>query len=294
MLHSRRHFLRTTGSSLAALPFLGLPVQAMYTEALTIQQAIDYIIDQVGLQLPTQTVDTVKSGDPTALVTGIATTCMATIPVIRRAIEDNINLIVTHEPTFYNHLDETVWLAEDPVYRYKRQLLEEHGIVVWRFHDLWHKYRPDGIMTGFYRQLGWTEFQQPGERNIVSLPLRPLRDLAKYLQTSLTLDRIFIIGDPKLPCSNIGCLPGAWGRQLHIDYLQQPIEALIIGEGPEWETAEYVRDAAAAGLPKALIILGHIGSEEPGMVYCQEWIKRIFPSIHCIHLEAGDSFQNIV
>ena len=37
----------------------------------------------------------------------------------------------------------------------------------------------------------------------------------------------------------------------------------MIGEAREWETVEYVDDAVAAGQKKALIIIGHIPSEQP-------------------------------
>lgn len=294
MAYSRRQFIRTTGTGLAALPFLGLPVRAMAHPELTIQQALDHITSQLGFEVPEHTVDTVKSGDPSAALTGIGTTFMATIPVIRQAIDQNVNLLITHEPTYYNHHDETAWLEEDQVYQFKRNLLEEHGIVVWRFHDLWHRYRPDGIMTGFYRQLGWTDSLIEGEDNVVAIPPAPLNDLTKFLKQKLSLNRVFMIGDPKLVCSRIGCLPGAWGKDAQISLLQKEIDVLLVGEVSEWETAEYVRDAAAAGLNKGLIILGHADSEEPGMVYCREWMEKLFPDFNCIHFVAGDSFQHIV
>jgi hypothetical protein len=58
------------------------------------------------------------------------------------------NLIIAHEPVFYSHLDQTDWLRRDTVYNAKRRLLDEHHIVVWRFHDYWHMHQPDGILTG--------------------------------------------------------------------------------------------------------------------------------------------------
>lgn len=294
MAYTRRDFLSTTGTSLAALPFLGLPLQVIGKQELTIQEAIDHITSQLGFELPEQTVDTVKSGDSSAVLTGIGTTFMATVPVIRQAIEAKVNLIITHEPTYYNHQDHTEWLAQDPVYQRKRALLEDNGIVVWRFHDLWHRYDPDGIMTGFYRQLEWTGLRSSGEKEIVDLPTITLGNLAKELTAKLSLNRVFIIGDQDLPCSRVGCLPGAWGVYKQIEYLQEDIDVLLVGEVSEWETAEYVRDASALGLRKGLIILGHADSEEPGMAFCREWVSQILPQVPCIHLIAGDSFQHIV
>jgi hypothetical protein len=41
------------------------------------------------------------------VVTGIATSFSATLDVFHRAAACRKNLIIVHEPTFYNHLDET-------------------------------------------------------------------------------------------------------------------------------------------------------------------------------------------
>ena len=289
----RRDFLSTSTKSLAALSILGLPTIAWARKAPTIQEVIDHIKARIPGDISGPTVDTVKSGDPSKQVTGIATTFMATIPVIREAISHGVNLIITHEPTFYNNTDETDWLAGDPVYAYKRALLEDNGIVVWRFHDFWHRHDPDGIMTGFYRQLGWADKLDPEVENVCNISPTPLRQLAARLEEKLSLNRVFFVGNADMSCQRVGCLPGAWGLNPQVSLLQKDIDVLVIGETREWETSEYVRDAAAAGLSKGLIILGHADSEEPGMVYCRDWVQAMFPEIRCMHLKAGDAFQRV-
>src|ERR1700683_315379 len=74
---------------------------------------IGRIQKNVGVPWRSQTVDTFKAGDPDTLVTGIATTMMATFDVLERAAASGKNLIVTHEPTFYGHQDETAALAKE-------------------------------------------------------------------------------------------------------------------------------------------------------------------------------------
>ena len=74
-----------------------------------------------------------------------------------RALELGANFIITHEPTFYNHEDHTGWLEDDPVYRAKRRLLDESGLAVWRFHDQWHMYPGDGIISAVATSLGWQD-----------------------------------------------------------------------------------------------------------------------------------------
>ena len=66
-----------------------------------------------------------KWGDPGMPVRAVATTWMASMPVLERAAAKAIDLIVTHEPTFFTHADELGWLEGDEVYRRKQALIEE-------------------------------------------------------------------------------------------------------------------------------------------------------------------------
>ena len=52
---------------------------------------------------PADTVDTLKGGDPATAVTGIVTTFLDTMDVLREAVRLGDNLVISHEPTFYNH-----------------------------------------------------------------------------------------------------------------------------------------------------------------------------------------------
>src|SRR5512144_405733 len=102
---------------------------------LTIQQAIDRIIAAIPGAPFTDTVDTIKAGDPSQELTGILVTFLATCEAIEQAAQLGANLIITHEPTFYNHLDTTDWLSQHPTYIAKQGLIERSGVVIWRFHD---------------------------------------------------------------------------------------------------------------------------------------------------------------
>ena len=81
---------------------------------------------------------------------------MATLDVLQRAAAAGANLVITHEPTFFNHLDETAEFEseKDPVYPAKQAFIREHHMVVWRFHDYWHRRKPDGVQEGVIAALG--------------------------------------------------------------------------------------------------------------------------------------------
>ncbi len=123
--------------------------------SMTIQDVINTIIATVPEAPLEDTLDTIKTGDPSQTVKGIVTTFLATSEVIEKTIELGANLIISHEGTFYEDQDETSWLHNDPVYKAVRRLIEENDIVVWRFHDYWHLHRPDGILTGILKEMGW-------------------------------------------------------------------------------------------------------------------------------------------
>ena len=108
-----------------------------------------------------KTCDVLIAGDPEKEVKRIGSTFMATVDVIRRAIEAKVDLIITHEPTWFTGGDSLEWIGDDPVYLAKKKLVDESGIAIWRFHDYMHFAREDGIYRGFDRQTGWRFYRMP-------------------------------------------------------------------------------------------------------------------------------------
>ena len=72
---------------------------------ITAREVVAQIQQQIGLPWKTETVDTFKAGNPDTAVRGIAVTMMATMDVLERASAEGLNFVITHEPTFYSHLD---------------------------------------------------------------------------------------------------------------------------------------------------------------------------------------------
>jgi putative NIF3 family GTP cyclohydrolase 1 type 2 len=265
---------------------------------LTAAQAIDRIVKATGATLPANTVDTIKAGDPNTLVTGIATTFTPSMDVLRRAVAAGDNLIVTHEPTFYNHLDEaTLFTGDpmDPVYKEKLDYINKHHLVIWRFHDTWHLRRPDGIAEGFVEQVGWKKYENPGPADeagfFFTLPPTTLSDLAADLQRKLRARAVRIVGDPAMKLTKVAYRPGASGEARQIQALESDdVEVLVAGEASEWETVEYTRDAQLQGRKKALILIGHLSSEEGGMDNCAHWLHGLFPGLPVQFLPAGEPY----
>ena len=259
--------------------------------ALTIRQVIDSLqADIPGAPFP-KTVDTIKAGDWEQPVKGIVTTMFATDAVIEKTIGLGANFIIAHEPTFYNHADETDWLADDPVFKYKKDLLDKHGIVVWRFHDGLHQHRPDGVRMGVMNALGWDKYYSADNPSLVEIPAISLRAMIAHVKAKLGIDQLKYIGDPAQMCQRVVLSPGAAGGRGQIGQVQKfKPDVFICGELNEWETSEYVRDARYQGIKTGLIVLGHSVSEEAGLQWLIPVLKEKAPGGVATHIPSGDPF----
>ncbi len=260
---------------------------------ITARQIVDRIRQHLGVQLPTDTVDTFKAGDPNTPVTGIAVTMMATLDVLQRAAASGQNFVITHEPTFYNHRDTTDLLRAqgDSVLAQKERFIAEHHLVVWRFHDGWHLRQPDGILLGMTHALGWAKYQNSRDQSLFIVPETSVSNLAVEVRRKLNIHVLRVVGDPAMKVNKIGFLPGAAGSDKQIGMLERPdVEALLIGETPEWETVEYVADAVSEGKRKALLILGHIVSEQAGMEECTSWLRNFVAEVPIRFIPAKEPF----
>ncbi len=258
------------------------------SNAVTAGDIVDRIKENVTCDWLTETVDTYKSGSDATPVTGIATTFLATQEVLEKAAAQGLNMIITHEPTFYNHRDDTEFFADDPVYLAKQKIIDDNNLVIFRFHDHWHRTQPDGIYQGMLSRLGWEDYQKDGPY-VYALSEQTLGDLAASLQDKFSVNNVRVVGDPDARISKVGLSVGAPGSQAQIRMLRRDdVSVLMTGETPEWETVEYVRDAQTQGKEKYLILMGHAISEEAGMEYCATWLKEFVDEVPVKFIEAGN------
>ena len=284
--------LRRCSSASAALLLCGLA--AGQEKHLSAREVIGRIQAHVGVPWQTDTVDTFKAGNPDELVTGVALTMMATMDVLERAAASGKNLIITHEPTFYNHLDKLDVLPEkenDPILAAKLAFIAEHHLVVWRFHDHWHRRTPDGIEAGTAHALGWEKQQDSENQYLFAVSETTLESLAADLKKKLDVHVLRVVGDPHMKVKKVALVPGASGFQKETLALERnDVDALVTGEPREWETVEYVADAVTQGKHKGLIILSHIPSEQAGMEECTRWLRTFVTEVPVEFVPAKDPF----
>jgi putative NIF3 family GTP cyclohydrolase 1 type 2 len=289
---TRRSFVSTLATGATGI-LVGSPLWSAWASAepKTIQDVIDLLLSEPGVSYP-QTVDTIKSGNPAQPLKGVVTTFMANDDVIKKTIDLGANLIVTHEPTYYNHEDKTDWIAQDAVYKFKRKLLDDHNIVVFRYHDYIHSIKPDPVVMGVVEKLGWQPFVKADNPRIVTLPSRKLSALCKEVKTKLGAEQIRYIGSEDMNCSKVGLMVGASGGNSHISMLgSTDIDVIIVGEIHEWETSEYIRDAISAGQNRALIVAGHAPTEEPGMAWLAKWLQPQLKDVKVTHVPGVSPFK---
>lgn len=291
-MQDRRQFIGQVLKAGSASLLFSLPAMATASgmKEYTVQDIMDILLKEIpGAPFKT-TVDTLKSGKADAKVTGIVTTMFSTAEVIEQAVKLKANFIIAHEPTFYNHTDDTNWTGNNEIVKKKQALLDQHGITVWRCHDYWHTYRPDGILNGVLKKAGWLQYNSKVE-SVFSIPSASLKEIAEHLKKTLQIQHVKVVGDLQQKCQRIGLMPGAAGGQRQITFAErEKPDVLIIGETHEWETVEYIRDARRLGSSIALIILGHSVSEEPGMEWMAEWLQPRVPELKVTHIATKDPF----
>ena len=260
--------------------------------SLTIQGAIDTLIASVPGAPFVETVDTIKAGDASQPLSGMVITFLATVEVLEKAVELGANLVITHEPIFYNHLDAADWLAQDPIYLAKRKLIEQNNLVIWRFHDYLHSIPPDNTVVGLVGALGWDAYASPEVPFLCSIPPMTFEALVAWVKEHLGLSAVRVMGDAAMVCEKINVFPGFPPPEMQIGLFDQlKVDVLVVGEMHEWEVNEYIRDSTRLGAPKALIVIGHAISEEPGVKRMLPWIQERLPGVDIQFVPTGQALR---
>ena len=306
---SRREFVMVAGLSAvaakgakvvaAAAPFGAQQQARRGAAAISAQEIIDRIRNNIGVEWKTDTVDTFKAGDPATTVTGVVTTAMATMRVLSQAMNAGANLVITCEPTFYGRADSptsppargaTTPAAPDPVFTAKKDFIEKHKLVLWRFSDHWRLHRPDPFVAGLADAMNWSKFRTQDDPARVTVPAMTLEALANTLKRNLNArGGIRVVGDPSTKVQRIALLPGTTPIQASLRALPN-VDAIVAGEVREWESIEYARDAVTAGQQKGFIVLGRVLSEEPAMNVCAQWLQTFVPEVRSTWVRVGDPY----
>lgn len=251
--------------------------------SVTVQDVINRLTEPAGRL--ESTVDRVVAGSSDAIVHGIVVTFAASFSVLQRAVQAGANLVITHEGIFYSHHEDGVdGMQASSVYQDKIDLIQSGNLTIYRFHDAPHRYVPDMITQGLVQALDWEPYIDTYllTAALVTLPGKlTVQEIAEDIKRKLNLPYLRYVGNRSGICSRIGITVGYRGGGAHAIPLcvNERLDLLIAGEGPEWETPEYIGDAAAQGRNPSMLLLGHAASEEPGMACAAKLLRGLFPQI---------------
>ena len=256
------------------------------------QDVFNYLLEH-SIEIWEKTCDGLIAGNPQKEVKKIATCFKLTSELIEKAHNEKVDMIITHEPTFAcgDHSDTPARIDIK-----KRELLENSGIVVYRFHDHAHNSDPDYIHAGFIRALDLKiAHQYPLEslgvcRYDLEKPLSVVQ-IAKRIEEKLGAEFVRVVGDTAMQVKTLALGLGSVGfTQINL-LVEKKCDVFITGEVGEVCTLEYVRDACYFGEKKAVILFGHFSAEYEGMrLLAEEMNKNLIPTVY---LDSGEVYSKI-
>ncbi len=243
-----------------------------------------------GAPTPERTCDTIKHGSEQKELRRVAVCMIGTVDVIRAVHEWGADMLIVHEPTYYDHMDQP---SDDPVTRAKQALVAENDMVIYRYHDHMHGKEIDEIREGELHYLGLCgTLEKTSDFGSAILTLKePLttREIMQRIESRLGVRQARMTGAVDKEVTRIALCFGTPAGVFSF-LKSDDIDLVITGEACEWKLCEYARDAAALGFRKSLIVMGHIGSERDGMRLLSERLKKEYPALEVAYFECGEVY----
>ena len=299
--------------------------------AITAQAVVDRIRRQCGVGWRDGDVDGFLTGKPDSEVKGVAVTYAPSLEVLHKAVAAGRNMIVSLEnpywarpaslasggtsptglqegPPGYRPLPApggappadppTPSLERDTLFREKRDYIESHNLVIYRFWQNWNARQPNPQLGALVKAIGWAKAYHP-ERGIpwatrgaafIDFPPVTLKAMAQTLKKTLKMGSIRIIGEPDIMVSKAAVKPGiALLIDLERYYAEPGVNLVVMGEAIwENEGMQYASDIVAAGQKKGLILLGEDVSQEPGCGEMAAWLRTFVSEAPVQWIPAGD------
>jgi putative NIF3 family GTP cyclohydrolase 1 type 2 len=257
---------------------------------MTGRQVVELIRKQAGTWNEQSYRDVFHGGNPDSAVKGIATTMMVTFDLLKRANAAGLNMVISHEDTWWNDRDETKDLTVNALYKLKTEYIQKNDMIVWRDHDHMHVMRPDFTVVGELRSIGVKGGENsPMRPGIMTIPETTFGEFAAQVRRVSGFRAIRCVGDPKAKVSKILVGPGYGTPRITPD-----VDVVIGGEQQEadggFDNVEYVLDAASLGIAKGVIMLGHVVSEQAGMEDYANWLRTFIQDVPIQFVPAEEPF----
>jgi putative NIF3 family GTP cyclohydrolase 1 type 2 len=235
---------------------------------------------------PEKTVDKIIFGDGDKNIKKVAVCWYPAIRTIQSAIDADCDLLITHEPTWWDHFNSTgEWLRKGIGLK-KTQMLEKSGLVIVRLHDTWDNWPELGIRDSFARGLGLDKFIAEDEtrwHGMYEIPEQTLRSFAKYIAKKvapLGQNAVQVIGYPemlvKYPSIGVGC----GGPEEDMIKLGSDVLIMCFDGAPYWSMRDRFAEQGVG-----VITLEHGTTEMWGLESLAEYIRNTWSELEVIYLD---------
>jgi putative NIF3 family GTP cyclohydrolase 1 type 2 len=256
------------------------------------------------VKLKPDTVDKIIIGDADTKVRKIGTCWMSDSDTIGRALEAGVNVLITHEPTFYTHRDlddvpgflqrSTPFTREQYLAQIerKKKWINDYKLVIIRNHDTLDALKDKGIPFALGEFLGFRNTDIIASRtyyNVYKFNKQKAIEFAKNIATRLKelgQPGVAFYGDSELEVSSVGVGTGWICDPMEFGDLKPDVFIAI-----DDVVKTHIQTVFANDTGHPLIVINHGTSEEMGMRSLNQIIKEKYPDIEVIHLMQGCTYD---
>ena len=272
------------------------------TSNLTAAQLQTYLTSLI--KLKPDTVDRIIIGNPDTVVRKIGTCWMSTLEACKKAVASGVNVLITHEPTFYTHRDlgeVPGFLEKKPEYtrsqylaqiEKKKKWISDNGLVIIRNHDTLDALPVKGIPFAFGQFLGFKDSDIIASRtyyNVYKFNKQTASSFAKTVAGKLKeigQPGVAFYGDVTREVSSVGIGTG-WICD-PMDYADLKPDVFVAIDDV---IRTHIQTVYAEDTGHPLIVINHGVSEEMGIRSLNQIIKEKYPDIEVLHFSQGCTYD---
>ena len=233
------------------------------------------------------TTDGFKAGDPSAPVSKVAVAWKANWTALRRAVELEADLFVSHESIAVGAVNNSGRQDVEfalPSERPKFDWLERTGLPVYRCHDLWDRFAGEGIRDSWQRglQLGGEIAGDAFPLYVTEIEPMSVEELARRVLgcvRPLGQEGVLVSGRPEKQVHRV-----ATGTGVTTD----PVAMIALGADVGIITDDYYLHVRmgehARELDFPTITVNHGVAEEWGVANLAAYLERTFPELQVFHI----------
>jgi hypothetical protein len=200
-------------------------------------------------------------------------------------------VFITHEPTYYTHLEKDSQIFQFEGARKKQIFIEQSGLIILRCHDLWDGMPKIGIPDSWAAQLGFSNpIDAEGFFRIYDAKGKTAIEIARQVlehTKPLGQEVIQLIGPADKPVTRVAIGTGAITPFMTLTEKYQADLVICVDDG-----IFYCFDGAyAIDTEIPMIVVNHVVSEEAGMINLAQHLQAKYPHIPVHHIPERCMYQ---